>query len=177
MITCSCSTIRIRLSGRRGLSMIEVVASITIVSVMLVSAINMVGAAGASMRSMALRTTGILLAEQLMSEILQQSYEEPDGPPNFGREGGEGGEDRAERDDVDDYDGWSSSPPEYKDGTEIPGLEGWRRSVTVEWVQPENLMQVVGTESGVKRITVTVTYNDVLVSTLVAIRTDVGGDG
>ena len=75
------------------------------------------------------------------------------------------------RDDVDDYDGWSGSPPEYKDGTVIPDLDGWARHVTVAWVKATDLSLTSGSETNVKRITVTVTYNDMEVASLTAVRT------
>ncbi|OHB74407.1 MAG: hypothetical protein A2Z25_19765 [Planctomycetes bacterium RBG_16_55_9] len=75
---------------------------------------------------------------------------------------------------MDDYHGWSSSPPTNKDGTAIPGLDEWRRSVTVEWVNPLNVSQVQGSESSAKRVTVTVSYGDVPVASLAAIKTTSG---
>ncbi len=70
---------------RRAVHMIEVAVSMVIVSVILLTAMNMVGAAGQSTRSMTDRGTGHLLAEQLMAEILAQAYEDPDEPPgSFG---------------------------------------------------------------------------------------------
>ena len=40
--------------------------------------------------------------------------------------------------DVDDYDGWSASPPEDKNGNPLVGFDDWGRSVSVEWVNPDN---------------------------------------
>ncbi len=160
--------------AKRALSMIEVALSTVIIAVVLLSAMNMVGAAGMSMSSMANRATGTLLAEQLMAEILEQAYEERSlEPGSFGTEAVEAVPgDRSLYDDVDDYDTWSASPPQNKDGTLIPDRSDWRRSVAVAYVNPSNLTQTVESSSGVKRVTVTVSFNNVLVTAIVALRAD-----
>lgn len=163
---------------RRALHMVEVAVSMVIVSVILLTAMNMVGAAGQSTRSITDRGTGHLLAEQLMAEILTQAYEDPDEPPgSIGTDGFEDvTKDRSYYDDVDDYDRWSSMPPEYKDGTTVPGYTRWRRQVDVDWVQPTDTRQIAAGNTGVKRILITVTRNAVKVAELRALRTDTGGN-
>jgi Tfp pilus assembly protein PilV len=158
--------------------MIEVAVSMVIVSVILLTAMNMVGAAGQSTRSMTDRGTGNLLAEQLMAEILAQAYEEPDEPPgSFGTDGFEDvTKDRSYYDDVDDYDRWNAMPPEYKDGTAVPGYAQWRRRVDVDWVQPADTRLIAAGNTGIKRILVTVTRNAVKVAEFRALRTDTGDD-
>ncbi len=167
-----------QLVRRRAVHMIEVAVSMVIVSVILLTAMNMVGAAGQSTRSMTDRGTGHLLAEQLMAEIMAQAYEEPDAPPgSFGNEDFEDvTKDRSYYDDVDDYDRWSSKPPVYKDGTTVPGYDGWRRKVEVDWVHPTDADLTVDSNTGIKRILVTVTRAGVKVAELQALRTDSGGD-
>ena len=161
-------------TAKRALSMIEVALATVIIAVVLLSAMNMVGAAGTSMSSMANRATGTLLAEQLMAEILEQAYEEPSlGPGSFGTEAVEAVTgDRSLYDDVDDYDEWSASPPQDKDGSLIPDRSDWRRSVAVDYVNPTDLTQTLESNSGVKRVTVMVSFNNVLVTKLVALRAD-----
>ena len=158
--------------------MIEVAVSMVIVSVILLTAMNMVGAAGQSTRSMTDRGTGHLLAEQLMAEILAQAYEDPDEPAgSFGRDGFEDATtDRSYFDDVDDYDRWSSMPPEYKDGTTEPGYPQWKRRVDVDWVHPADAGMIVESNTGIKRIVVTVKRDTVKVAELRALRTDSGDD-
>ena len=155
----------------RAFSMVEVIISVVIVGTMTVAALNTVGAAKLGNQKTTSRKSGALLAQALMSEILLQDYEEPVDTPDFGRESSESGGDRIDYDDVDDYDGWSSSPPEYKDGTVIPDLGGWTREVSVAWVNATDLLSTSGSETNVKRITVTVTYNGVQVASLTAVRT------
>jgi len=145
-----------------------------VIAVMLVAAVHAVGGSAATRARVTKRVVGPYLADGLMAEILAQSYQDPTSPV-FGPEvsGGESAVSRATWDDVDDYNGWVESPPQDKDGTVIAGMTGWERSVAVVWVNPADLTQVSATESGVKRITVTVRYNGVTVATRVAVRTSV----
>ena len=163
-------------NGRRdrALSMIEVVVSIAIVGVMMVAALNAVGASRLGQQKTGDRGKGALLARQLMSEILRQHYVEPDDTPGFGRESSESGGDRAAYDDVDDYDAWTASPPENKDGSVIPDLNGWQRSVEVDWVSPDDLNTPIGDDESVKRIIVTVSRDGVPLASLTAVRTASG---
>jgi Tfp pilus assembly protein PilV len=157
----------------RALTLVEAVISIVIVSIMLVAALSAVGAARMTQGQMADRARAQLLAQALMAEILEQSYIDPDVPSsNLGPGASESATgDRSLFNDVDDCNGWSACPPQNKDGTEIPDLAGWCRSAVVEWANPANLTQPVFMDSGVKRITVTVTRDGEVLATLVAVRT------
>ena len=157
--------------GSPGISMVEATISIVIVGTMVVAGLSAVGASARVQQRMTDSGRGALLAQQLTSEIMQQSYEEPEDTPAFGRELTESAASRANYDDVDDYYDWSASPPENQDGTAISGLDDWSRSVVVEWVSPGDLSLVSGSDTGVKLITVTVEHNDVPAAQLVAVRT------
>ena len=155
-------------------SLVEAVVSIAIVSVMLVAALNTVGATRTGQYKIAERSQGLLLAQELLAEILQHGYTDPeDGVDSLklpGEKVGDGS--RILWKDVDDFDGWSASPPKRTDGTEMSDLQEWERSVEVVWVDPWNLSQTVGENRGVKRITVTVTHNGKPVASLFAFRTN-----
>ena len=158
-------------ASRPALSLVEVTISVTIVAVMMVSALNTLWSVTRTRQINQDRQIGQKLAEQLMAEILSKPYEDPDvAPGSFGATGSElilG--DRSHFDDVDDYDGWSASPPEMADGTVIPDRAGWGRSVEVVYVSPLALDFVVGVDRGVKRITVMISRNAVEVTSLSAI--------
>src|SRR5215216_1322455 len=79
----------IRYPKSRGLTLIEVIASTMIVSLMAVAALNALGAATKSANSIGNRAVAAGLADELMSEIMVQSYGDPDGSPIFGHESGE----------------------------------------------------------------------------------------
>ena len=170
----SCDHKATRPGVTRALSMVEAVISIVVVGVMLVAALNTVAAARLTEQKTGERTRGLLLAEDLMSEILRQHYEDPDlAPGSFGLGGDEVGDgSRALWEDVDDYDGWSASPPQQKDGTELVDFKGWTRSVVVRWADPNDLSQKPLSDAGVKWITVTVTDGNTAVISLDSVRTN-----
>jgi type II secretory pathway pseudopilin PulG len=157
--------------SRKAFTILEAVISTIIVAVMLVAALSAVGASRLIQHQTALAERGRLLAESLMSEVLQHDYQDPNKPIVFGPEVDEATATRADFDDVDDYHGWSSSPPTAKDGTPLANSAGWRRTAKVEWVEPKEPSQIQGSENGAKCITVTAGYNNVPQATLVAIRT------
>ena len=98
---------------------------------------------------------------------MERWYEEPVDTPVFGPEATEdAGGNRTEYDDVDDYHGWVAGPPQERDGTALPGLTGWQRSVSVDYVDPDVPETVVGSDQGVKRVTVTVSRDGTPVVTL-----------
>lgn len=178
----------VQMRARRGFTLVEAVMAVGLVGGMLVVALNATGAIRLGEMKIADNRRGSLLAQSLMSEIMQQNYEEPDladgegsfdfkgssqmtSSPPVGLDAGESGGVRADFDDVDDYHGWSASPPEEKDGTTAPNLVGWRRAVAIDWVKGGDLDFVVGAATGFKRITVSVEYLDNPIAQLVAIRT------
>lgn len=160
-------------SAARALSMVEAVISIVIVGVMLVAALNAVGGSMMTQKKMSDHTLGEFLAQDLMSEILSQAYEDPDLPPgSFGTGAAEAATgNRSLYDDVDDYHNWSSSPPQKKDGSVIPGMTNWRRKVRVAWVSSDNYDSSSLSDTGFKRIVVTVRYDGGKAASLTAIRT------
>ena len=155
-------------------TLVEAIVSIVIVGVMLVAALNTVAASQTTQRKMSDRNRAMLLAQDLMSEILRQPYEDPDyAPGSFGLGADEVGDgSRALWEDVDDYDGWKASPPQQKDGTLLAGFDGWTRGVVVNWVQGNDITAVSGVDTGVKRIVVTVTRDNLPLATLEALRTN-----
>lgn len=165
-----------QLRAARAFTLIEATISIFIVGVMVVAALSTVGATRLGEYKIAERCQGLPLAQDLLAEILQQSYEDPNGSAVFGIESGEGTGNRTDFDDVDDYHNWSASTPQNQDGTDMSDLSGWERSVQVNWVNPTNLSQTVGSDQDTKRITVTVTHNDVPVASVSAFRTSVWPD-
>ncbi len=79
--------------------------------------------------------------------------------------------DKTTLDDVDDFDGYAETPPLYADGTAMAGLSAWTRRVRVQWVDRNDPSLVVGSETGVKRIIVTVEKNGVGDGRRTALRT------
>jgi type II secretory pathway pseudopilin PulG len=163
-------------SQRRGLSLVEVVAATLIVGLMCVAALNALGAATRSSESIGNRAVAIGLADELMSEILQSAYEDPNQTPVLGQEPAEPASPRSAFDDLDDYSGWSQSPPQYRDGTPMPDRADWRHRVEVQRVTPSNPKTSSPSEQGAKRIKVTIEYRGEVLAEQFAVRTNTDED-
>ena len=160
---------------RHGLSLIEVVISTLLVGLVLVSALRCVGSLIRGHMSTSELARAQQLAQQLMTEIVNDAYTDEDETPLFGTEPTEPlvtiGP-RSGWDDVDDYHLWTATPPEDRDGNPLPNFVGWQRDVMVEWVDPFNPANTSPNDLGVKRITVTVRRNGAMVSELVSLRSE-----
>ena len=166
------SHLRIRTTRRRGFSLVEVAVSVLLVGVLMVASLQSLGAAKRREADTTNRLLGQQLAAALLNEILLQEYKEPETSqaPIFGLEPGEANGNRSLFDDVDDYTAYSSSPPQDRSGTEIPGLTGWTRNVSVNWADPVTLQSIPSINSGLKKITVTVTKSGQTLGSLVGYR-------
>lgn len=147
--------------------------SIVLVGVMLVAALNAAGASKLALSKLSDRGKGMLLAQEIMTEILALQYEDPAlGSGSFGRTGAKNAPgDRSLYDDVDDYDDWSASPPQDKDGVPLGDTDGYTREVSVDWVLSNDLKQTSVSASGIKRIWVFVSHADGVRISLYALRT------
>lgn len=163
-----------RQASRRGLGMAEAVLSTVLVAVLLTAALRTAGASAVSQAKSADRARSILMAQALMEEILVQPYKDPGASPVFGLEAGETLGQRATYDDVDDYNGLNETTPKTRDGAALTAQAGWSRITRVEWVAASTLGQATGSasETGVKRITVTVYRRGAMAAKLTAIRTN-----
>ncbi|WP_428937603.1 type IV pilus modification PilV family protein [Fontivita pretiosa] len=164
----------VRPSGSRhagAFTLVEAIMSMLVVSVLLVAAMRATTASALMQYKNSERALGGVLADSLINEVLVLSYTDPTSPSGFGLEAGESTTSKVGWDDVDDFAGWSESPPQDRNGTPMAGLSGWRRTVSVQRVLANDPSQPAGSETGVKRITVTVLRNGLVVATRTALRT------
>lgn len=159
---------------RRGLSLVEAAVATVIVGIMLVSALATFDATIRVRNITTSRNKAAALASMLMSEILSRRYEEPVDEVQFGRETGESQTARGDWDDVDDYDGFTQAPPTDADGLAIDGAEKWAWQASVAFVDRADPGHVVTLDTGLKRITVTVTDPRGMAVTHVALRSRFG---
>jgi prepilin-type N-terminal cleavage/methylation domain-containing protein len=153
--------------ARSGFSLIEVAISSILVGSIMVAALSTVGAVLRFRSSTSDSVRAALLATDLLAEIQNQPYSDPNQTPGFGKESGETA--RAQFDDVDDYDSWTETPPKNRVGTNLTGFTGWTRSVTVVRAQRNSPMTNAGTDEGLKRIRITVSKNGVALQTIDAL--------
>jgi len=159
-----------------GFTLVEAVISLSLVSLMLVTAMHVVGQTAHMRHVQSAQHHGQHLAHQLMTEILQQPYTDPEVPMLGIGLDGERATDRAQWDDVDDYDGWLCSPPQHKGGEPMPEFTGWTRAVVVDKVTLSNPMNVTADASGtgLKRIEVAVLDPAGVRTSITALRSRVG---
>lgn len=157
--------------SRSGLALIEAVVSMVVLSIMLVAALNAVGASRLGQLWNADHLKGLSLASDLMTEIMDKSYADPDEIPLFGPEASELLTGRPAFDDVDDYAGFSESPPKDRSGAALSGLTTWVREAAVVLVSAADLGSASVLDVGIKRVTVTVRHNGRIVAKLTAVRT------
>lgn len=143
--------------GRAGISLAEVVVSIPLVGLVMVAAMNATGGVLRTWSQARDHYHAQSLAEELMAEVLQQPYEDPDDSPIFGVEQGEGAGSRKKWDDVDDYDDWSRSPPKDAGNADLADYTGWTRACSVAFAELADPTQTAASDENLKRITVTVT--------------------
>jgi hypothetical protein len=162
------------------MTLVEVVICTLLVAVVLLGAMNMLGSVVRDRTYTADTARAQHMAQQLMTEILRTDYEEQgaggllDGIlASLGLEIGESASNRATFDDVDDFHGWDASPPKNRDGTAMANSTGWRHTVAVQFANPSTPSATIGTDSGVKRVTVTIYQGTTVAARLVALRSDV----
>jgi hypothetical protein len=159
---------------RRGITLWETAMSTFLVGMVLVTATTTSGTSVRMQTKAGHRAKAGYLAHALIGEMLELSYMQPGQTSSaIGRESGELATSRANYNDVDDYNGWTDSPPQNKDSSVMPNLTGWQRQVVVEWVSPTTLTQAspgASSETGMKRLTVTVQYSGKPILTRIAIK-------
>ena len=153
-----------------GFTLIEAALGSLIVGTLFVAALHTVAASRTTHASQAARAQALLLAQSLMDEVLAQPYEDPDQTPVFGKEPGESAQFRVALDDIDDYRDYSVKPPRDIHGNAIAS-ERFRHSCDVKRVKPSNLSGNESSDTGIKRITVTVAHADRVLVELTAYRT------
>lgn len=180
---------------RCGFSLVETTISIILVGGLLISAVGTLGSAVRARQIRAERSKATLVAQQLITEVLQAAYKESElggtvkekagnvavalpvletpEPDNFGPETGEADGSRTYFDDIDDYDDWSASPPQEWDGTVLTEYTGWTRQVSVTYADQFTLIPTgTVTDTGLKLITVTVTDPEDEQTTVSALRSN-----
>jgi MSHA pilin protein MshD len=159
--------------GGGGFTLIESLISVLIVSSLLVASLGTFGAIAGARRVQTDRTLAYGLADQLLNEIMQCYFKDPDGGTVLGADAGET---RATYDDVDDYDGLSTTPPQSRDSTPLTEFAGWTRSVSVTCVRPDapGVAINMGDSPVLKRIVVTVKSPRGLTVTLSGLRSSDG---
>ena len=163
---------------RPSLTLVEMVISTLIVSIMLVAALNAVGAARLNECRLAENQRALLLAQALMAEILCQPYSAADeaGDVIGSADAAAAVTNRTGFNSVGYYNGWRASPPQNRDGSIIPNCDDYTQTVRVVWVDPGTLTSESNTATGVKCIQVSIERSQRQLVRLTAYRTAVWKD-
>jgi Tfp pilus assembly protein PilV len=147
---------RIPKRDRFGLSLLEVLISTMLIGVCLIAALRAVGMTLSTQTGLSDGAVAEALACDLLTEILARDYQDSTQAATLQADLDERPADKTSFDDVDDYHLWKESPPQDRQGQAIVGLNGWQRSVTVEFVEATDPTRMASSDTGLKRITVLV---------------------
>ncbi|WP_432822724.1 type IV pilus modification PilV family protein [Trichloromonas sp.] len=117
-----------RYAGQRGLTLVELVIAMVVVSIALSGVLLVMNYTTAQSADPLIRQQAVAIAEAYLEEILLKPYVDPDG--------GEPEATRALFDDVDDYDGLTDVGARDQGNVPIPELSAYTVNVSV---QPANL--------------------------------------
>lgn len=160
---------------RRGFSLAEVAMASAVLAIGASAVLGVVGQVGARRQETVSRATGMLLASELLARIVSLPLADPQtGVVSAGTDAGESS--IAQFDDVTDFAG--SIEPVILDagGAAVAGMNGYSRSVTIEWLTDATGTAVSVSPTTAARIVVVVQWRSKPVATLTTIRT-VGWDG
>lgn len=155
---------------RSGFGLLESTIAVLLTGLLMVAAMRSLGASKRREAATSDQVRGKQIAADLINEVLRQAYEEPVDTPVFGPESGESGSNRSLFDDVDDYKSYTSTPPKDRGGTALSGFTGWTQSVTVGWANPTTLATTNDTNTGLKKITVTISKSGKTVAQMISYR-------
>ena len=160
-----------RRMGRPALTLAEVAVSTAIVGVIIVASLESVGMVLRTRRLNASPLSGPGLAQELLDEILAMPYEDPQNPGGaIGVDSGESTSNRSHFDDIDDYHLWSSNDAKARSGATLSGYAGWECEVEVVRAPLADPAASSSSDTGLKRISVTVTSPEGVTTTMTALR-------
>lgn len=162
---------------RSGFTIVEVVIAAAVVGGLMAATMTAVSAAVRARAVLAEQQYANTLASSLLDEACAQAYSPPiyapGAAPLIVYDGGGFPVNRTAFDDVTDYVNYTETPPRARDGTIMTEFTGWTRSVLVERVLASDLSTVSGSDTGVRKITVTVQHGTRVIRKMSQIRTAV----
>ena len=154
-----------------ALTLIEVVISMAVLAIVLVSLLQGAAVSIGMQRSTAHDVAAEALARELLDWVCALPYDDPDGGAGPGLDAAEIASNRTTFDDLDDFEGWSESPPAGPDGVALSGFAAWRRAVAVENVNPADLTVLLPADDrGAKVVSVSVWRSGKLLAQLERVR-------
>jgi len=149
--------------GQRGLTLIELIVSMVIISVALGGVLLVMNYTTSRSADPMIQHQAVAIAEAYMEEILLQHYDDPDDSPAVKEAS------RDLYDNVGDYDGLSDTGAENHNGDAIAGLENYTVNVTVA---PPAAFGPAGNTVQARQITVRVQRGNLVDLVLIGYRAD-----
>jgi hypothetical protein len=157
--------------------MVEAALSTLLVALLLTVALQTAAAAKVTQTRAVELVQAQTLAQGMLTEVMQKPFLDPEvvdpqSPGPMGVEAGESASAKTTFDDVDDFNNWVEAPPQDTKGVTLIDRNGWRREVSVQWVDPADLVTVSASATPAKRVTVAVSRNGRRLATASAVRTN-----
>ena len=158
--------------NNRGFTLIEVMIALVMVTLVIIPVANVISGATYAVIEKRNIFAATSYAHELVEEIKMKRFEEMPGVTALGRDAGETGR-RNSFDDVDDYNGYRElNGIRALDGSQVDA--GYRRTVTVEYVNDRDMITLSATPTNTKLVKVRCSYGrriaDEVVLTSVFIR-------
>jgi MSHA pilin protein MshD len=118
--------LRFRYAGQRGLTLVELVIAMVVVSIALSGVLLLMNYTTQHSADPMVRRQAVAIVEAYLEEILLKPYNDPDNPAEIGNEGS-----RILFDDVDDYHGWTDVGARDQNDAPITNLSGYTVQVSV----------------------------------------------
>ena len=152
----------------KGFSLIEITISMLMISVLFVASMQTVAWSKKTSHIGMQEDIAQNLAQDLMSEVLMQDYRDK---IYYRYNTNVTEQSRANYRSIIDYHNYAEAQIKDKAGNIRTELPGWGRKVIVQFYDPE-LKKVCADDKGIRKITVFVAFNSVVVDKLVGFRND-----
>jgi len=150
---------RNRMCGRGGFSLIEVAVATVIIGLGVVALVATTMSNTRTNDAGKKYSQAVFLAQEIREWTLKLPFSDPDPGDQDNPPGPDGSDPQTFVDDLDDLMTVTYNPPRDGQGTAIADLAGWSQTITMTWLNADNLAQTVnpGT-SDVVLVSVTITY-------------------
>jgi len=147
----------------RGFSLVESMLAVLVLSLIAVLAMEAAGNSARVQKTLVDKQLADRLADSLLAEITSKSYPGATTPAALPTT-------RGSYTRIDQYAAFDESPPTFRSGENANLAATWRRTVELSFIDPADPTRTVPTDSGLRRISITVLRDSTVLSQRVALR-------
>ncbi len=129
--------------ARRGFTLIEAMAATALVGMGIVALMGAVMSGTRTNQAGKELARGIFLVQEIREWTIGLPFSDPDDADADNPPGPDGSDPQTYVDDLDDLMGVSYSPPMDGFGSRITDMPDWTQSISITWVNPDDLSQQV----------------------------------